>query len=803
MAEINNRFRVKKGLEVQGDSTFSGNVDVSGVITVPTLAATENSTKVATTEFVRTAIANLIASSPAALDTLNELAAALGNDPNFATTMTNALALKAPLASPALTGSPTAPTPPTADASTLLATTQYVKNQAYATLASPALSGIPTSPTAAPDTNTTQIATAAFVLAQAGTANPLMNGAVSVGTSYRYSRQDHVHPIDTSRAPLDSPGLTGTPTSTTPAFGDNTTRIPTTAFVQAALAATGIGYDAAAIPGGSTVSIDTATIPTGIYVVTSANTGTKPSGDTSGFLIVSRATSTVHQLYVDDTTARMWSRAYASSAWTAWREVAYTDSPALTGVPTAPTAAANTNSTQIATTAYADAIAALKANINNPAFTGNATVAGSLSTDDYAFIAFPDNGNYISTAASVTGAIKIKLPVLYNTSQVSFDLTVNEAVTDSSMKMRISGLNRGSDNTWQFVTAYTAGGVASRISNVRFGNDGTSCCIWVGELADTWATPQIQVSNISVGNAGVASSWLSGWAVSYVTTFDTVKTGPITPSKAAGINSPAFTGVPTAPTAAPNTNTTQIATTAYADAIAVLKANLASPTFTGVPAAPTAAPNTNTTQIATTAYADAIAVLKANIASPTFTGTPAAPTPSQFDNSTKLATTAFVKQAQGNAAGALAFNSNQTLTVAQLGYEIQYYGPTGGVFTLPSLATIPAGYGYTIYNQGAGTLIVTTAGGDTLYNGSAIASITLQKGDNLVLNGRGSTSIDISGGTASLQFVQTPTLVSPNMTGTPIAPTPAVGDVSTKVATTAFAQSAADNSAIVYAIVFG
>lgn len=44
---------------------------------------------------INTAIANLVASSPAALDTLNELAAALGNDPNFATTITNALALKA------------------------------------------------------------------------------------------------------------------------------------------------------------------------------------------------------------------------------------------------------------------------------------------------------------------------------------------------------------------------------------------------------------------------------------------------------------------------------------------------------------------------------------------------------------------------------------------------------------------------------------------------------------------------------------------------------------------------------------
>lgn len=69
--------------------------------------------------------------------------------------------------------------------------------------------------------------------------------------------------------------------------------------------------------------------------------------------------------------------------------------------------------------------------------------------------------------------------------------------------------------------------------------------------------------------------------------------------------SPAFTGVPTAPTATPGTNTTQLATTAYADAIAALKANIASPTFTGVPLAPTAAPGTNTTQLSTTAFVTA------------------------------------------------------------------------------------------------------------------------------------------------------------------------------------------------------
>ncbi|MEW3315752.1 tail fiber protein, partial [Escherichia coli] len=56
-----------------------------------------NNTQIATTAFVKSAIAGMVGSAPAALDTLNELAAALGNDPNFATTMLNALAGKQPL----------------------------------------------------------------------------------------------------------------------------------------------------------------------------------------------------------------------------------------------------------------------------------------------------------------------------------------------------------------------------------------------------------------------------------------------------------------------------------------------------------------------------------------------------------------------------------------------------------------------------------------------------------------------------------------------------------------------------------
>lgn len=141
----------------------------TGTPAAPTASPGTNTTQVSTTAFVQAAIAALVASSPAALNTLNELAAALGNDPNFATTVTNLLAGKAPLTSPALTGTPTAPTASQADNSTKIATTAYVDTglALKAPLASPTLTGTPAAPTAAVGTNTTQLATTAFVNAQA------------------------------------------------------------------------------------------------------------------------------------------------------------------------------------------------------------------------------------------------------------------------------------------------------------------------------------------------------------------------------------------------------------------------------------------------------------------------------------------------------------------------------------------------------------------------------------------------------------------------------------------------------------
>ena len=71
---------------------------------------------------------------------------------------------------------------------------------------------------------------------------PAMDGTASAGESDDYARGDHVHPTDTSRAPLASPALTGTPTAPTQPTADNSTKLATTEFVKNAIGAARYGH---------------------------------------------------------------------------------------------------------------------------------------------------------------------------------------------------------------------------------------------------------------------------------------------------------------------------------------------------------------------------------------------------------------------------------------------------------------------------------------------------------------------------------------------------------------------------------
>lgn len=70
---------------------------------------------------------------------------------------------------------------------------------------------------------------------QATSTVPAMDGTAAVGTATTWAKGDHVHPTDTTRAPLASPAFTGTPTAPTATAGSNTTQVATTAFVTSAI----------------------------------------------------------------------------------------------------------------------------------------------------------------------------------------------------------------------------------------------------------------------------------------------------------------------------------------------------------------------------------------------------------------------------------------------------------------------------------------------------------------------------------------------------------------------------------------
>jgi len=153
----------------------------------------------------------------------------------------------------------------------------------------------------------------------------------------------------------------------------------------------------------------------------------------------------------------------------------------------------------------------------------------------------------------------------------------------------------------------------------------------------------------------------------------------------AGLASPAFTGTPTAPTPGALTSSTQLATTAYADAAVAVEtaraeaaeSSKATTAFVGTAVA------TETAVAAETARAEAAEALKAPLASAALTGTPTAPTASPLTSSTQLATTAYADSAVGALLTGAVYSGTVALTDTALAIWAVEVSTAGKLSTLP------------------------------------------------------------------------------------------------------------------------
>ena len=337
---------------------------------------------------VDTAVAALVDSSPSALDTLKELAEAIGNDPNFANSMVKELAKKAGLDSPKFSGTPETPTPSPSStglqvanmaalvaavgasarqfraniigisANTTLTAAQVGNaiqfNGGPYTLALPAVASVGVGASVMlrnPGTNAQNIvvASSGYIVEGGSTAGSMTLKPLewveltTGGSSWFVVGRGKVKEV----AELDSPTFTGTPEAPTQALGNNSKRLSTTEFVQSALAAFGVGAQNAPLLTDLNTAMEGGFWKANGGAANGVGTGrvlglTMPWGPDSALQILSQITAAGTPLH--------W-RAQVAGKWTDWTPVAGLVSPSFAGTPTAPTAKAGTNTDQLATMA--------------------------------------------------------------------------------------------------------------------------------------------------------------------------------------------------------------------------------------------------------------------------------------------------------------------------------------------------------------------------------------------------------------------------------------------------------------------
>ena len=155
---------------------------------------------------------------------------------------------------------------------------------------------------------------------------------------------------------------------------------------------------------------------------------------------------------------------------------------------------------------------------------GTIRVTGDILYDgggNHMSIPFPKGAYYSTTASTVTGAIKIHFPTLDKSDMTSMWVDIYDYTTNESITVYVGWYaSAGSNNPHAMILST----LPNKDFNVRFGNDATGNCVWIGETSSTWAYPQVRVRDVQMGYNADADNYFGTWSVSFATAFDTVDT---------------------------------------------------------------------------------------------------------------------------------------------------------------------------------------------------------------------------------------------------------------------------------------
>jgi hypothetical protein len=118
---------------------------------------------------------------------------------------------------------------------------------------------------------------------------------------------------------------------------------------------------------------------------------------------------------------------------------------------------------------------------------------------------------------NITGAIKITLPQSWTSTMMRMTVRIYEYATGRSCDIVVAGYNYYPTPSWYNPSAYVIAGTLIS-PNVRFGHDGSKCCIYIGELTTIWQYPCVFVTDFEAGHDNTEQAkWDSGWSIGFET----------------------------------------------------------------------------------------------------------------------------------------------------------------------------------------------------------------------------------------------------------------------------------------------
>jgi hypothetical protein len=140
---------------------------------------------------------------------------------------------------------------------------------------------------------------------------------------------------------------------------------------------------------------------------------------------------------------------------------------------------------------------------------------------------------YENKTSPLTGTIKITLPYSWTNTMMTISITGYDYSSNGTWKLALGGYNYSTTPSWVNTSATLDG--AAPFSSVRFGHDGTYCCILLGITTTVWNYPFIKIDDINVGFGGTTNDWSMGWQIGVITA-ETGITVTSTPTINLGLN---------------------------------------------------------------------------------------------------------------------------------------------------------------------------------------------------------------------------------------------------------------------------